>query len=106
MKSKLSGLSIAALILIIISLIVSAISLPFMIISGGILSAFPVVGEFFVVLWVVLAVGIIFSVFSLILLIQRHLKRAGIFAIIASFLPPLNVLLLLAGIFLLLSKEK
>ena len=107
-----SGLAIAGMIMIIISLVFTALGLPVLLFYNSVISSaaelggiFQIFLDFFAVLIVVQIVGIVFNIFALLSAIRNLYRRAGVLAIIATILPPFNLISLLGGIFCLASKE-
>jgi hypothetical protein len=111
--TSIEGLSTEAKIgkvVVLISIILSTIAIIFVIFIGtfalDMLLAIPgiwVTGIFVVAL--VKVIGVALGVLSLQMTAEKRWKRAGIYALIASVVPPLDLLMLLGGIFFLTSPE-
>lgn len=103
--SDLSGSAVAGRILILIGFIIGIFGLGMMIFYSSIFSSVPVMATIFIVLGIIQIVGAVFGILAFILTLKKEFKRAGIFGIIASFLPPLNIVMLIGGILCLTSRE-
>ncbi len=111
--TSMTGLSTEAKIgkvVVLISIILSIIAIIVVLFVGtfalDMLLAMPgiwVTGIFVVAL--VKVIGVALGVLSLQMTTENRWKRAGIYALIASVVPPLDLLMLLGGIFFLTSPE-
>lgn len=115
---NLEGISAEAKIgkiLILVSLILGILMLLFLGVLGGIMYT---AGSFFalnisltipllilVPLFLVKIIGLIMGFFALQAAEYRNFSRAGIFAIISCVIPPLDLVMLIGGIFFLVSRE-
>jgi len=115
---NLEGISAEAKIgkiLILVSLILGILMLLFLGVLGGIMYT---AGSLFalnisltipllilVPLFLVKIIGLIMGFFALQAAENRYFSRAGIFAIISCVIPPLDLVMLIGGIFCLVSRE-
>ena len=109
----LKGLSTEAKIgkiILIVSLILSSVGVIVIILAGALvakmLQGFP--GLFVAGLYILALVkiaGIILGFFSLHSATTDHWRRAGILALVSCILPPLDLLMLVSGLFFLFSPE-
>jgi hypothetical protein len=115
---NLEGISAEAKIgkiLILVSIILGILLLLFIGVLGGIMYT---AGTLFalnisltipllilVPLFLVKVVGLVMGFFALLAAERRDFSRAGIFAIISCVLPPLDLVMLIGGIFFLVSRE-
>ncbi|MCU0631589.1 MAG: hypothetical protein MUC66_01270 [Methanolinea sp.] len=115
---NLEGISAEAKIgkiLILVSIILGILLLLFIGVLGGIMYT---AGTLFalnisltipllilVPLFLVKVVGLVMGFFALLATERRDFSRAGIFAIISCVLPPLDLVMLIGGIFFLVSRE-
>ena len=110
---ELKGLSSEAKIgkiLLIVSLILSIVAVVLVILAGAmvakVLQGIPglfVQGLY--ILALIKVVGIVLGVISLYSTTANHWRRAGIIALVSSIIPPLDLLMLVSGLFFLFSPE-
>jgi TRAP-type mannitol/chloroaromatic compound transport system permease large subunit len=110
---ELKGLSSEAKIgkiILIVSLVLSIVAVILVILAGAMVAKVlqGVPGLFVQGLYILALVkvaGIILGVISLYSTTVNHWKSAGILALVSSIIPPLDLLMLVSGLFFLLSPE-
>ena len=107
------GLSIEAKIgeiLLAIGIVLSFIALLYLIFYGNLpfsTRIFPshFIGRFFSILVLVKCAGIIIASTGFFYAKRCNFQKAGVFAVVATLLPPIDLVLFLAGLLLLISPE-
>ena len=93
--------------LIVIGVILSAIGTIFLAVMGSATAMFmmPLFGGFMAVIAAIEVIGIILGIIAIKKSFDDQYHDAGVFGIISSLLPPLNIFTLIGGILCLLSPE-
>ncbi|KYC45826.1 MAG: hypothetical protein APG12_00806 [Candidatus Methanofastidiosum methylothiophilum] len=100
-------------ILILVSLILGIVGVLGMLVGFTSVALFPLrymrfpifAGFFFVIAAVVKILGLIIGFMALSSTTLKNFNKAGMYAIISSLLPPLDLIMLIGGILCLISKE-
>lgn len=107
------GLSVEAKIgeiILAIGIVLSFIALFYLILYGNLPFStrfFPAhfIGRFFPVLVLAKCAGIIIAIGSFIFAKRRSFQKAGLLAVVATLLPPIDLVFFLAGLIFLISPE-
>ncbi|MCQ8893165.1 MAG: hypothetical protein NQU46_00800 [Methanolinea sp.] len=102
-------------ILVLVSLVLGILVLIFLGVLGGVIYSagkfealsvnLDIPLAFLVAILFLKGIGLVVGFFALHATEKRDFNRAGIFAIISSVLPPLDLIMLIGGIFCLVSRE-